>query len=155
MSQTGFKKIIVTADREYPVAKFIVSYLRSKGYEVIPMGALKDGTPVPWPDAGYIAAKSLAKGEADTAIMMCYTGTGITIAANKVKGVRAAPCSDAQTARLARLLNDANALTLSARLITEDLAKEIIDAWLSVEGPDQSRADRFKRIKEIEELEFK
>jgi len=155
MSRSRTKRIIVTADRDYPVAKFIVEYLRSKGYEVILMGALKDGRPIPWPDAGYLAAKSLARGEADTAVMMCYTGTGITIVANKVKGVRAAPCVDAQTARLARLLNDANALTFGARLITEDLAKEILDAWLSVEEPDQSRADRFKRVKEIEDAEFK
>jgi ribose 5-phosphate isomerase B len=119
------------------------------------MGALKDGNPVPWPDAGYMAAKSLARGEADTAILMCYTGTGITIVANKVKGVWAAPCIDAQTAKLARLLNNANALTLSARLITEELAKEIVDAWFSIEEPDPSRADRFKRVREIEGMEFK
>jgi len=152
---TAIKKVIIASDKPYPVAKFIVEYVRSKGYEVIPMGALKDGQPVPWPDAGYMSAKSLAKGEADTAILMCYTGTGITIAANKVKGVWAAPCVDAQTARLARLLNDANALTLSARLITEELAKEIVDAWLSVKEPDPSRASRFKRVREIEEAEFK
>lgn len=151
----SIKRVIISSDRPYPVAKFIAEYLRSKGYEVIPMGALKDGNPIPWPDAGYVGAKSLAKGEADTAILMCYTGTGITITANKVKGVRAAPCMDAQTAKLARLLNDANVLTLSARLITEELAKEIVDAWLSVEEPDQSRADRFKRLREIEEAEFK
>jgi len=151
----AFKRVIVAADRPYEVARFIVDYLRSKGYEVIPMGALKDGNPVPWPDAGYMAAKSLSRGEADTAILMCYTGTGITIVANKVKGVWAAPCIDAQTAKLARLLNNANALTLSARLITEELAKEIVEAWFSIEEPDPSRADRFKRIKEIEETEFK
>jgi ribose 5-phosphate isomerase B len=151
----AFRRVIVAADRPYNVAKFIVDYVRSKGYEAIPMGALKDGNPIPWPDAGYIAAKSLARGEADTAILMCYTGTGITLVANKVKGVWAAPCVDAQTAKLARLLNNANALTLSARLITEELAKEIIDAWFSVEEPDLSRADRFKRVKEIEETEFR
>jgi ribose 5-phosphate isomerase B len=151
----AFKRVIIAADRPYDVARFIVDYVRSKGYEVIPMGALKDGNPVPWPDAGYMAAKSLARGEADTAILMCYTGTGITIVANKIKGVWAAPCIDAQTAKLARLLNNANALTLSARLITEELAKEIIDAWFSIEEPDPLRADRFKRVKEIEEMEFK
>jgi len=151
----AFRKVIVTADKPYDVAKFIVDYVRSKGCEVILMGALKNGNPVPWPDAGYMAAKSLARGEADTAIFICYTGTGVTIVANKVKGVWAAPCFDSQTAKLARLFNNANALTLSARLITEELAKEIIDAWLSVKEPDPSRVDRFKRVKEIEETEFK
>jgi len=151
----SIKKVIISSDRPYPVARFIVEYVKSKGYEVIPMGALKEGQQVPWPDAGYTAAKSLANREADFAILMCYTGTGITIVANKVKGVWAAPCVDAQTAKLARFLNNANALTLSARLITEDLAKEIIDAWFSVEEADPKRASRFKRVREIEETEFK
>lgn len=151
----AFKKVIVAADRPYTVAKFIIEYIKTKGYEVIPLGALVDGNPVPWPDVAYEGAKNLAAGKADTAILMCFTGTGVTIVANKVKGVRAAPCPDAQTARLARLLNDANALTLSARLITEELAKEIVDAWFSVESPDPSRASRFERVKQIEVDEFK
>lgn len=151
----AFKKVIVGADRPYTVAKFIVEYVKSKGYDIIPIGALVDGNPVPWPDVAYEGAKNLAAGKADTAILMCFTGTGVTIVANKVKGIRAASCPDAQTARLARLLNDANALTLSARLITEELAKEIIDAWFSIESPDPSRANRFERVKQIEINEFK
>lgn len=150
-----FKKVIVGADRPYSSAKFIVQYLKSKGYEVIPIGALVDGNPVPWPDVAYEGAKSLSEGKADPAVLMCFTGTGVTIVANKVKGVRAAPCPDAQTAKLARLLNDANVLTLSARLTTEELAKEIIDAWFSVEKPDLTRIDRFEKVKRLEELEFK
>ena len=149
------KKVIVASDKPYPVAMKICEYLRSKGIEIICMGALKDGKPVPWPIAGYEAAKSLAKGLADTAILMCYTGTGITIVSNKVKRVWAAPCLDPETAKLARLLNNANALTLSARLVTENLAKEIIDAWFSVEKPDASRINRFQMLKKIEDSEFK
>ena len=150
-----FRKVVVGADRPYLVAKFILDYLRNKGYEVIPEGALKDGNPVPWPEVAYSSAKNLVEGKAETAVIMCYTGTGVTIVANKVKGVWAAPCLDAQTAKLARLLNNANVLTLSARLITEELAKEIIDAWFSVEAPDPSRANRFEKVKEIENIEFK
>ena len=148
-------KVIVSSDKPYAVANFIVNELASRGYKVLVDGALKDGKPVPWPDAAYSATKRLVNGEADTAVLICFTGTGITIAANKVKGVRAALCLDPETARLARLLNNANVLTLSARLITEYLAKEILDAWLSVKEPDYSRADRFKRLEEIEETEFK
>ena len=150
-----FKKVMMGADRPYPVAKFIMEYVKSKGYEVIPKGALLDDNPVPWPDVAYEVAKNLVAGKADTAILMCYTGTGVTIVANKVKGIRAALCPDAQTARLARLLNDANVLTLGARLITEDLAKEIVDAWFSIESPDPSRVSRFERVKQIEMEEFK
>lgn len=148
------KRVAVGSDRPYSVAKFILEYVRSKGCEVMPVGALANDAPVPWPDAAYQVAKLVARGEANMGIIMCFTGTGVTIVANKVKGVWAAPCPDAQTAKLARLLNNANVLTLSARLVTEELAKEIIDAWFSVEEPDKSRADRFKRVKEIEDAEF-
>jgi len=148
-------RVIISSDKPYTVAKFIVNELMSKGYKVLVDGALKEGNPVPWPDAAYFAVKRLVKGEADTAVLICFTGTGITIAANKVKGIRAALCLDPETARLARLLNNANVLTLSARLITEYLAKEIIDTWFSVKEPDHSRADRFKRLEEIEKAEFK
>ena len=148
-------KVIVSSDKPYAVANFIVNELASRGYKVLVDGALKDGKPVPGSDAAYSATKRLMQGEADTAVLICFTGTGITIAANKVKGVRAALCLDPETARLSRLLNDANVLTLSARLITEYLAKEILDAWFSVKEPDYSRADRFKRLEEIEETEFK
>lgn len=149
------RKVIVSSDKPYAVANFIVDELKSRGYEVFVDGALKDGKPVPWPDAAYFAVKRLVKGEADTAVLVCFTGTGVTMTANKVKGVRAALCLDPETARLARLLNNANVLTLSARLTTEYLAKEIIDAWFSVKEPDRSRADRFKRLEEIEKIEFK
>jgi ribose 5-phosphate isomerase B len=139
-------KVAVGSDEPYPVAKFVAEYLESKGFEVETLGALKEGKPVPWPNVGFEVGEKVAKGEAAFGVVICYTGTGVSIAANKVKGVRAALCFDAQTARGARLWNDANVLAMSARLATEEVAKEIIDAWLSVREPDPSERENIERI---------
>jgi ribose 5-phosphate isomerase B len=81
---------------------------------------------------------------------MCYTGTGVSIAANKVKGIRAALCTDAKNARGARLWNDANVLALSARLLSEEVAKEILDEWFSVEEPDPSERENIEHLKSLD-----
>lgn len=93
----------------------------------------------------------VAKGEADYGIVICYTGTGVCIAANKVKGIRAALCTDAQTAKYSRMWNNANVLALSARLVTKILAEEILEEWLKVKEPDQSELENIKMIQEYEE----
>ncbi len=139
-------KVYVGSDEAYYVARFVVNYLRSKGFEVVETGALREGKPVPWPDVALEVAETVASGAAAFGVLICYTGTGVSIAANKVKGCRAALCVDAQTARGARLWNDANILALSARLTSEELAKEIIDAWLSVNEPDPSEVSNIKKI---------
>ncbi len=84
-----------------------------------------------WPAVGRAVAEAVASGAVDEGILFCWTGTGVSIAANKVPGIRAALCADAETARGARLWNDANVLCLSLRLTTEALAKEIVDAWFN------------------------
>jgi ribose 5-phosphate isomerase B len=143
-------RVVVGSDEPYPVAKFVVEYLRSKGFEVEPAGALREGKPVPWPDVGFEVGERVARGEAAFGVVICYTGTGVSIAANKVKGVRAALCFDAQTARGARLWNNANVLAMSARLTTEEVAKEIIDAWLSVREPDPGERENIEKISAYE-----
>mgnify|MGYP001626387989 CR=1 FL=1 len=144
-------RVAVGSDDVYAVAKFVVGYLRSKGFEVVEVGALRSGAPHPWPDVGLEVGEMVARGEVDFGVVVCYTGTGVSIAANKVRGVRAALCFDAQTARGARLWNDANVLALSARLTTEEVAKEIIDAWLSVREPDPSEAESIAKLKRLDE----
>ncbi len=139
-------KVVVGSDELYPVAKFVAEYLRSKGVEVEVLGALKEGKPVPWPDVGFEVGERVAMGEAAFGVVICYTGTGVSIAANKVKRVRAALCFDSQTARGARLWNDANVLALSARLTTEEVAREIIDAWFSVREPDPSEKSNIEKV---------
>lgn len=144
------KKVAIGADDLYPVVDFVVEYLKGKGYEIIPVGAVKTRQPAPWPYVGYEVGKLVATGFADWGIAICYTGTGVSIAANKIKGVRAALCNDAETARGARLWNDANVLVLSGRLVTNYLAKEIIDAWLSVLKPDESESKNIELLKDLD-----
>ena len=144
------KKVVVGSDDLYPCARSAVEYLRGRGYEVEVVGSLRTGRPEPWPDVAYSVAQAVARGEADWGVVVCYTGTGVSIVANKVRGVRAALCPDPQTARGARLWNDANVLALSGRLTTEIVAREILEAWISVEGPDPSEVPNIEKLKEID-----
>ncbi|MEM4557073.1 MAG: RpiB/LacA/LacB family sugar-phosphate isomerase, partial [Sulfolobales archaeon] len=142
-------KVAVGADDNYHIANYVVNYLKSKGFEVVLVGSLKSGKQEPWPNVGYEVGKLVASGSVDYGIVICYTGTGVSIAANKVRGVRAALCVDAKTAQGARLWNDANVLALSARLLSEEVAKEIIDAWFSVSEPDPSEVPNIRRLDEL------
>lgn len=132
------KKVAIGSDDLYPVVDFIIEYLKSRRFEVITVGAAKTRKPESWSLVGYEVGKLVASGAVDWGVAVCYTGTGVSIAANKVKGVRAALCNDAETAKGARLWNDANVLVLGGRLVTNYLAKEIVDAWLSIVSPDES-----------------
>ena len=143
-------RVIVGADDNYSIARKIVEYLREKGIDVVETGALKTGKVEPWQRIGWEVGERVSRGEFDWGIVICYTGTGISIAANKVKGIRAALCFDAETARGARLWNDANVLALSGRLTSEEVAKEIIDAWLSVREIDESERDNIEELKRMD-----
>jgi ribose 5-phosphate isomerase B len=92
----------------------------------------------------------VARGQSDQGVLFCWTGTGVSIAANKVPGVRAALCRDAETARGARLWNDANVLCLSLRATTEIIAREILEAWLSTEVPDPSEAENIHKLRALD-----
>jgi len=144
-------RVAVGSDDTYSIAVFIVDYLRKKGFEVVTAGALATGKPYPWPDVGFEVGSMVARGEVDYGIVICYTGTGVSIAANKVKGVRVALVTDARNAEGARKWNDANVLALSARLTSEELAKEIIDAFFGTAGIDASEAANIGKLKAIDE----
>lgn len=143
--------VVVGADDVYPAAQAAFECLREKGFEVIPFGSLVTGKVEPWPDVAFEIAKRVAEGQAAFGVVVCYTGTGVSIAANKVKGARAALCNDAKTAEGARKWNDANILAMSGRLVTEEVAKEILDAWLSVSGVDPSEAANIETLKQFDE----
>ncbi|MEN3048291.1 MAG: RpiB/LacA/LacB family sugar-phosphate isomerase [Candidatus Caldarchaeales archaeon] len=145
------RRVAVGADDLYPAAKAVVDYLRSKGYEVIELGSLRTGKVEPWPEVGTQVGEMVVRGEVGWGVVVCYTGTGVSIAANKVRGVRAALCFDAETAKGARLWNDANVLALSGRLTSPQVAKEIVDAWLSVGSIDESERDNIERLKAYDE----
>lgn len=122
-------RISVAADGKDGVAELVVSELRERGHEVVTHGALNDGERDDWAWACELAARDVSEGRAEQAVVCCWTGTGASIAANKVRGVRAALCVDAYTADGARKWNDANVLALSLRLTSEVVLKEILDAW--------------------------
>jgi len=122
-------RIAVSCDERTGVADALVEELRRRGHDPLPHGALAEGEPQNWAWASERAARDVAEGRADQAVVCCWTGTGASIAANKVPGVRAALCADAETARGARRWNDANALVLSLRLTTAATLEEMLDAW--------------------------
>ncbi len=123
-------KLAVGADERLHVVEVVLDYLREKGHEVTYFGPQGEGTE-PWPEVARQVAEGVAQGEFDEGILFCWTGTGVSIAANKVRGIRAALCHDAETARGARLWNNANVLCMSLRLTSEVVAKEILDAWFA------------------------
>ena len=134
-------RVSVSADERVGIADAVVVELRKRGHEPIPHGALNDSERDDWAWASESAARDVAEGRAEQGIVCCWTGTGASIAANKVAGIRAALCVDAQTAEGARRWNDANVLALSLRATSEAELAEILDAWFSAE-PSADSDDR-------------
>jgi len=124
-------KIVISADTLLGVAADIPAWVAALGHEVILRGALDPQADAQWASCSAAAATDVADGRADQGIVCCTTGTGASIAANKVAGVRAALCSDAFTAAGARKWNDANVLCVSLRLTSESVMKEMLGAWFS------------------------
>lgn len=123
-------RIALGADDSTSLVDGIADYLSSTGHHVTRFGKAA-GVDEEWGETGRRVAQAVAGGEHELGVVCCYTGTGVSIAANKVPGVRAALCVDAETARGARKWNDANVLALSLRLCSEQVAKEIVAAFLS------------------------
>jgi ribose 5-phosphate isomerase B len=143
-------KIAVSTDERTHLVETILDELRRRGHEVEYLGP-EPGKERDWPEVTADAAERVAKGRADEAIVMCWTGTGATLAANKVPGIRAALCHDAETAKGARIWNHANVLGISLRATPEAIAKEILEAWFSTPySEDEWNRRQMERIKEIE-----
>jgi ribose 5-phosphate isomerase B len=123
-------RIALGADDSTRVVDAIAEFLSAAGHEVTRFGKAA-GEDEAWASTGRRVAEGVAKGEQELGVVCCWTGTGVSIAASKVPGVRAALCVDAETARGARKWNDANVLALSLRLTSEEVAKEILAAWLA------------------------
>ncbi|MFH8242184.1 RpiB/LacA/LacB family sugar-phosphate isomerase [Streptomyces sp. NPDC018321] len=134
-------RIAVSSDMDEPVARLLVEELRRRGHQVLAHGALEPGADPQWAVCSERAAREVADGTADQAVVCCWTGTGASIAANKVPGVRAALCTDAYTADGARRWNDANVLALGLRLTSAPLLGEILDAWFAG-APSEDAEDR-------------
>lgn len=133
-------RIAVAADELTGVAEAVAEGLRARGHEPIPHGALAPSERADWAWASERAAREVAEGRADQAVVCCWTGTGASIAANKVRGIRAALCGDAATAAGARRWNDANVLALSLRTTSRAELDEILDAWFAA-SPSEDGGD--------------
>jgi ribose 5-phosphate isomerase B len=142
--------ISVAADEMTGIAPLLVAELERRGHETLRHGALSDADRDDWAWASESAARDVAEGRAEQAVVCCWTGTGASIAANKVDSARAALCLDAATAAGARRWNDANVLALSLRATSEAELAEILDAWFdaapSREAGDRANVDHLRDI---------
>jgi ribose 5-phosphate isomerase B len=143
-------KIAVSSDERTSLVDAVIAELEKRGHEVEYIGP-EPGAEADWPDVTVEAVERVTSGNADEAVVMCWTGTGCTLAANKVPGIRAALCGDAETARGARVWNHANVLALSLRSTSEAVAREILEAWFATPFSDDDwNLRQMERIREIE-----
>ena len=130
-------RIAFGTDERTAVTDHVEAWLTDAGHDVVVVA----DRGAPWPDVGRAVGEAVASGDADRGVVCCWTGTGVSIAANKVEGVRAALCTDAETARGARRWNDANVLALGLRLTSAEVAVELLDAFLGTDvDPDEAGA---------------
>lgn len=144
------KKIGIGADdAAFELKETLVEHLENKGYEVEDYG-VHSKDPVDYPDVAVEVAEAVARGDHERAILVCGTGIGMSITANKVPGVRAAQCHDVFSAERARKSNNAQVLTMGQRVIGPELAKTIVDAWLESEFGGGSSARKVEKMEEVD-----
>lgn len=144
-------KLALSADhRGVPATKQLADRLRSQGHEVLTVGSLS-GEICDYPDPAYLVGSAVAKGQVERGILLCGSGIGMSIAANKVRGVRAALVHDELTAEMSRSHNDANVICLSADLLGQRLIEKIVDVWLGTPFQGGRHERRVKKIGAIEE----
>ncbi len=145
-------KIVVGSDhRGFEAKQQIKAIIAQLGHECIDVGTTNNNDPVDYPDPAYLAAMAVSKKQADKAILACGTGIGMSITANKIKGIRAALCHDELSAQISRHHNDANVLCVSGDLIGEVLLRKIVEVWLSTEFNGGRHLRRIRKITAIEE----
>jgi ribose 5-phosphate isomerase B len=137
-------RIVVGADDEGAVADAVVDDLRTRGHDVTVLDRAQ------WPDVARRVGEAVASGDAEQGVLFCWTGTGTSMAANKIPGVRAALAWEPWIAEGARRWNDANVLVLSLKRTTPETARQIVDAWLAVEEPDPDEAENIARLTELD-----
>jgi ribose 5-phosphate isomerase B len=147
-------KIVIGSDhRGVEVKRRLVEVVRAMGHELLDIGA-QEAESVDYPDYAYEVAKRVGKGEMERGILICGTGIGMSMAANKVRGVRAAACQDLLTAEMSRRHNDANVLCLSADLLGEDQMAQMIRVWLDTPFEGGRHARRVEKIAKIEAEQY-
>ena len=144
-------KIAISTDEYQPIISTLLKEVKNRGHELIYFGPKKGEKSQDWTAVTLKAMESLQKGQANEGIVLCWTGTGCTLIANKCPGIRAALCTDEETAKGTRIWNHANVLGLSLRLTTSTLLEEILDAWFSTPYSDDPW--NLSQIKAINQLE--
>lgn len=144
-------KIAVASDEKAPLIDVLLDELRTRGHELVLFGPIAStDAEIDWPQTSANAARAVAAGKVDQGIVCCWTGTGASIAANKIDGVRAALCGDAETAKGARMYNHANVLALSLRATSPAILKEILAAWFDTPYSDdtwnRTQVDRVRNL---------
>jgi ribose 5-phosphate isomerase B len=142
-------RVVLGSDERTPLTDAVRADLEARGIDVLAVGP-PAGDDLQWADVGRTVGELVARGDAETGVLFCWTGTGASIAANKVRGVRAALCTDAATAQGARTWNDANVLVMSLRLTSPQLAHEMLDVWFATE-PDPAEAVNIARLDALPE----
>ncbi len=125
-------RVVLGADEPTALTASVIAELGRRAHDVQLVGPVAGGTEE-WAEVGHLVGRAVASGHAETGVVFCWTGTGVSIAANKIPGVRAALCADATTAAGARRWNDANVLVMSLRLTSPEIAREMLDAWFDTE----------------------
>jgi len=144
-------KIALGSDHAgYDLKSHLFGYLESAGYELIDYGTIDSTTSVDYPDFAEKVARAVSSGAVDRGILVCGTGIGISIAANKVAGIRAANCNTIEMAKLSREHNDANVLAIGGRIVTESEADGIVDVWLETEFAGGRHQKRLAKITTLE-----
>jgi ribose 5-phosphate isomerase B len=144
-------RIVFAADDTNDTTRAVLEHLIAGGHEVLELVPDAGAPPVPWPDLGTGVGRAVAEGRADLGVVMCWTGTGTAIAANKVPGVLAAVAWDPWIARGARLWNDANVLAMSLKRLAPDVAVEVLRAFLDVSSPDPDEAANIALLRGLDE----
>jgi ribose 5-phosphate isomerase B len=137
-------RVALGSDERTPLTDAVADDLRGRGHDVTLVGP-PGSEDKQWAQVGRELGELVASGSCETGVLFCWTGTGASIAANKVPGVRAALCTDAATAGGARRWNDANIVVMGLRLTSAELAREMLDAWFSAE-PDPAEAENIARL---------
>lgn len=145
-------KIAVSSDEHTHLVDYLLTELQNRGHETVYFGPSAGESSQDWPLVTLDAIRQITEGLADEAIVMCWTGTGCSIAANKMPGIRAALCSDAETAKGARIWNHANVLALSLRSTSEPVVKEILDQWFATPfSEDAWNRLQIERVSKLDE----
>ena len=142
-------RIAFLSDEPADVHQSIREILESRGHEIQPFGAIATGKECPWVPAAEEAARAVASGQCDEGVFLCWTGTGVSMVGNKILGIRAALCTDPETASGARVWNHANVICLSNRSLTSTQAKHILNAWFDTD-PGSKGAEGVESLRELD-----